>query len=390
MWPCAPLGSRPAFRLFAGTAALTTLLVSACTQGTPRPGDHFPADGRALFPDLEAVVGLPDQPREGATSEFWEWWGDGQAELSGYRLTLNRYGDPREAELALIYVTEPHDRRSWIKDDDARGRNRVEVLKLNSNAFFLTGIYPYGVMTSVFSPVDRYREERFQPVRIVHSAQEWCGAYSHMVWPGPDRLRSLRLSYFAGEDERVADLAAEPGTLYEDALLIQLRELDGPFAGGGEWEGWVVPALWRVRAGHGDPSPVRARITREEGVGEIPVQAHPGEGFSFGGSAAARPETVSSPSTSAVPVTRFTLEAGDYRRVIDVERDHPRRILGWTTSTGEEAVILATERLPYWRLNRLGDESYRELLGLSPRGILPPGAGNPSQDPPDAGDGPVC
>jgi hypothetical protein len=363
MWPCARLGPGPGFRLFAGAAALTPLLVSACTQGTPRPGDAFPADGRALFPDLEEVVGLPDQPREGASSEFWEWWGDGQAELSGYRLTLDRYGDPREAELALIYVTEPHDRRTWIKDDDARGRNRVEVLKLNFNAFFLTGIYPYGVMASVFSPVDRYREERFQPVRIVHSAQEWCGAYSHMVWPGPDRLRSLRLSYFAGEDERVADLAAEPGTLYEDALLIQLRELDGPFAGGGEWEGWLVPALWRVRAGHGEPTPVRARITREEGVREIPA---------------------------AVPVTRFTLEAGDYRRVIEVERDHPRRILGWTTSTGEEAVILASERLPYWRLNRLGDESYRELLGLSSRGIVPPGAAERGSPPPEVGSGPVC
>jgi hypothetical protein len=318
------------------------------------------------------VVALPEQPREGATSEFWEWWGDGRGELSGYRLTLPRYRQSREAELALIYVTEPHDRRSWIKDDDARGRNRVEVLKLNSNAFFLAGIYPYAVMTSVFAPVDRYRDEAFQPVRIVHSAQEWCGAYSHLVWPGADRFRSLRLSYFAGEDERVADVPVEPGALYEDALLIQLRELDGPFAGGGVWEGWLVPALWRVRAGHGDPGPVRARITRTE----------------------ANRETTGDEGRGSVPVTRFTLEAGEYRRVLDVERDHPRRILGWTTSDGEEAELLASERLPYWQLNRLGDESWREALGLSPRGIIPPGGAAPGPDsspqPPTEGGVPLC
>jgi|GEM_PF-74061 len=365
---------------------LLLIALAGCSPGNSWTGDAYPSDGRAVFPDLADVVGLPDQPREGASSRFWEWWGDGQAELSGYRLTLPRYRESREAELALIYVTEPHDRRSWIKDDDAEGRNRVEVLKLNFNAFFLTGIYPYGVMTSVFAPVDRYRAERFQPVRIVHSAQEWCGAYSHLVWPGPDRFRSLRLSYFAGEDERVADVAVEDATLYEDALLIQLRELDGPFAEGRDWEGPLVPALWRVRAGHGDPAPVEARITRREASREGP-----------GGE---------------VPVTRFTVEAGEYRRVIDVERDHPRRILGWTTSAGEEAELLATERLPYWRLNQLGDESYREALGLSPEGILPPGASGGSRGfeprspegasgtevppaaglrpPPGPGEGPVC
>jgi hypothetical protein len=354
------------------SAGLALLLVPSCSPGSFGPGDSFPPEGKAVFPDLARVVALPDQPREGASSEFWEWWGDGRGELSGYRLTLPRYRQSREAELALIYVTEPHDRRSWIKDDDARGRNRVEVLKLNSNAFFLAGIYPYAVMTSVFAPVDRYRDEAFQPVRIVHSAQEWCGAYSHLVWPGADRFRSLRLSYFAGEDERVADVPVEPGTLYEDALLVQLREMDGPFAGGGEWEGWLVPALWRVRAGHGDPGPVRARITRAE----------------------ASRETTGDEGRGSVPVTRFTLEAGEYRRVLDVERDHPRRILGWTTSDGEEAELLASERLPYWQLNRLGDESWREALGLSPRGIIPPGGEGPASDssprPPGEEGVPLC
>lgn len=344
--------------------ALLAVVTVACSPGAPPPGDAFPAEGRALFTDLASVVRLPEHPVRGASSEFWEWWGDGHGELSGYRLTLDRYGEPREAELAMIYVTEPHDRRSWIKDDDVRSPDRVEVLKLNVNVSFLAGIYPYAVMTSVFAPVDRFRDEGFQPVRIVHSAQEWCGAYSHRVWPGPDRLRSLRLSYFAGEDERIAEVPVDRTTLYEDALFIQLRELDGAFAGGGDWNGTLVPRLWRVRAGHGDPAPVPARITRGEGVRETP--------------------------DGPVPVTRFRIEAGDYASTVDVEREWPRRILGWTTSTGEEAELQGSVRLPYWELNRLGDESHREALGLSPLGIVPPGASDAPPTRSDDREGPAC
>jgi hypothetical protein len=336
--------------LLAAVVVLSFVVVLTACQlpGTGSTGGTGSEGGRPLFGDLAGFTQLPDRPSASASSEFWEWWGDGRGELSGYRMTLQRYGEPREAELALIYVTEPHDRRTWIKDDHVTAPDRVEVLKLNRNAAFLTGSYPYAVMTSVFAPVDRYRAEAFSPVRIVHQAQEWCGAYSHLMWPGRDRFRSLRLSYFAQHGERVREVEVPPGTLYEDALLVQLRELDGPFADGEDWEGMLVPELWRVRSGHGSADPVAATITRDEGVREMPGEE--------------------------VPVTRFTLESDGYWRVFEVERAAPRRILGWTTSTGEEAEILATERLAYWEMNGLGDETVREALGLSSLGIVPPGS----------------
>ncbi|MEX2529336.1 MAG: hypothetical protein WD960_01070 [Gemmatimonadota bacterium] len=336
---CRPFGLVPLFLV------ILLPLLGACRL--PGPGAEAEGTERPLFSDLAAFTQLPERPVASASSEFWEWWGDGRAELSGYQMTVQHYGEPREAELALIYVTEPHDRRTWIKDDDASSPERVEVLKLNRNAAFLTGSYPYAVMTSVFAPVDRYRDEAFAPVRIVHQAQEWCGAYSHLVWPGRNRFRSLRLSYFAQHGERIREVDVPGEVLYEDALLVQLRELDGPFAGGGDWEGLLVPELWRVRSMHGSVDPVPATIVREEGIRRMGQEEH--------------------------PITRFTLESDGYRRIFEVEREVPRRVLGWTTSTGEEAEILATERLPYWELNRLGDESVREALGLSPHGLLPPG-----------------
>ncbi len=328
-------------------AACALLFLGACAPEGDAYGGEGAVDERPLFPDLAQFSGLPDDPLEGASSDFWEWWGDGRAELSGYRLTLGRYGEPREAELALIYVTEPHDRRTWIKDDDVQSPHRVEMLKLISSVKFLTGIYPYSVMTSTFAPVDRYREQAFSPVRIAHSVQEWCGSYSQTLWPGPEGFRSLRLSYFAHEGERVREVDAQGELVYEDALLIQLRELDGAFAGGGDWEGLLVPELWRFRTRHAGTDPVPAHIQREEAVREDPVLGE-------------------------VPVTRFTLSTDDYMRTFDVEREEPRRVLGWTTSLGDEASLLATERLDYWRLNRLGDEAYREALGLSPLAAVPP------------------
>ncbi|TVR50823.1 MAG: hypothetical protein EA421_16605 [Gemmatimonadales bacterium] len=333
----------PRFLALMGMVALAPTLMG-CASESPIPG---PSGGEgALLPDLATFTGLPAAPRASASSAFWDHWGDGRAELSGYRVTIPRYGAPREGEMALIYVTEPHDRRSWIKDDDATSPHRVEVLKLIRSFQFLTGIYPYSVFSSVFSPVDRWGGEPFHPVRIHLDVQEWCGSVSHRVWPAQDRLRSLRLSYFASEGETLREVALPEGTLFEEALLIQLRELDGPFHEGGDWEGWLVRELWSLRTGHGPVEPVRARISR------------------------------SSATRGAVPVTRFQIEAEGYQRTIDVEEAAPRRILGWETSTGEVAELLTTERLAYWSLNRLGDEGVREELGLSPEGFLPPGGGS--------------
>ena len=139
-----------------------------------------------VAPEGAEFTGLAAEPEASASSEFWDHWGDGQAEMSSYGATVQRYGEPREGELVLIYVTEPHDRRRWIKDDDAEAPNRVEVLKLNLSLKFLTGIYPYSVMTSVFSPVDDWGMERFQPAKIGQSFQEWCGHHLHQLWPGAD------------------------------------------------------------------------------------------------------------------------------------------------------------------------------------------------------------
>lgn len=315
------------------SAVLCSIALHACT--------HHDADAPART-TTSSHPALAARPSARASAEFWRTWGDGRAELSGYRATVMRYGAPREAEIVLIYVTEPLDRATLIKDDEASAR-ALPVLKLNFSEKFQTGIYPYSLLTSVFAPVDGYFSTRFTPVKLTLSAQEWCGHVFYGVWPGQAAYEEQLISYFTSEGEHTESVEAPPGTLYEDALFIQLRELDGPFAGGGDWSGSLVPRLWNARRAHVPLRPMAARITRARGG-------------------------------AGIAIDRFTLTYGVVVRTFDVEQDGSKRLVAWTVNDGERAEILRTARLPYWTLNGPGGESYREQLGLPatpPQGPAP-------------------
>jgi len=86
-------------------AALLALAPSGCSHGTANAAPERPTHARAS---------LPARPHGRATAAFWQHWGDGLAELSGYRATVMRYGAPREAEIVLVYVTEPLDRATLV------------------------------------------------------------------------------------------------------------------------------------------------------------------------------------------------------------------------------------------------------------------------------------
>ena len=307
------------------------LLALGCTRPVAAPTPAQPHETQR-FPSF------PARPTASASAAFNARWGDGRAELTGYRATVNRYGELRPAEVMLLYVTEPMSRRTWIKDDDAPAADRVGVLKLNASLKFQTGVYPYSVLTSVFAPVDRWRAEAFAPVKISISVQEWCGHVFFEAWPGEDRFTADVRSYFASEGEGHEEVATPANALYEDALLIQLRELDGPFAGGRDWHGAVVPSLWNNRRAHRPLRPVEGSITRTR------------------------------TNVEGAEVNRFELRYGDYTRTFDVETAEAHRVVAWRSSDGEEARALRTTRMPYWQHNHNGDARRREEFGLPVEG----------------------
>ena len=54
------------------------------------------------YPALAAAVLLAGS---GASAQdFWKHWGDGQAELSGYRLTQPRYGAARAERPSVLFA----------------------------------------------------------------------------------------------------------------------------------------------------------------------------------------------------------------------------------------------------------------------------------------------
>ncbi len=314
---------------------LLALALAGCSADSAAQSDAADLSDEPRGPG--AMADLPEQPQAGASSEFWDHWGDGKAELASYRGEINRYGELRDATSVLVYVTEPHDRRTWVKDDSVEGKNRVEVIKLNRVLKFQTGIYPYSVMTSIFSPVADWGRRRFQPTKVTLTAQEWCGHVFHGMWPGNESFLYESRSYFPEQGDSRQTIETAENTLYQDALPIQLRELDGEFNDGETWSGTLVPSLWRGREGHTEPTPVEATIEREE------------------------------TTLDETPVTRFTLTYDDVEVVYDIEREYPHRLVRWTHSDGSHLRLQESTRLPYWKLNEPGDESYREELGLEPK-----------------------
>lgn len=63
--------------------------------------------------------------------------------------------------------------------------------------------------------------------------------------------------------------------------------------------------------------------------------------------------------------------ANGRRGVFHIEREYPHRIVRWLWEGGDGAALhesgelTGSARLAYWKLNREGDESYLEQLGLT-------------------------
>ena len=89
-----------------------------------------------------------------------------------------RYGEIHEGDAVLVFVTEEINPALQVKADYS-GPENVPILKLNAVRKFFTGIYPYSIMTSVFTPMDVLKYPL--PLKITSSSQEWCGhVYTQM------------------------------------------------------------------------------------------------------------------------------------------------------------------------------------------------------------------
>jgi hypothetical protein len=275
-----------------------------------------------------------------AAQDFWKHWGDGNAELNGYRLEQPRYGSVRSGTAVMIFVTEDFDDAARVKNE-GRGEPQGEVfpvLKLNHVRDFQTGIYDYNVMTSVF-----LRVRRGWPVRKVSfSSQEWCGHVWDQLLPRDGGVQQTWHSYFQAEADGQRRLELPEGAVFGDAVPLLVRDWTGEWVKPGESREvpWL-PTLLEARFAHLPVAWGRATVSRSASPREVKVPA----------------------GTFSVEEWRVAVAGGGTTTWL-VEAEAPWRIVGWSGGDGEKGELLGTTRLPYWQLNGPEGEAKLKELGL--------------------------
>ncbi|MBR9974894.1 MAG: septum formation inhibitor Maf [Bacteroidetes bacterium] len=281
-------------------------------------------------------------PGVAPTPAFNGHWRQGKAEISRFELEQERYGEIRQGEAMLVYVVEPFLPETQVKYEGHPAPDRHEsVLKLNLTRKFHTGIYPYSMMTSVFSPLS---DPGGHPYKITQSSQEWCGHTFTQVNNRGDHFDVRSFSYFQDEgDERFR----MDSTITEDELWMRVR-LDPASLHTGTVS--IIPRLDHQRMRH---TGFRAET------------------------ATARVRRISDAGSSDAAVLEYELRYAELPRVLRLrfEEDFPHRIVGWEEELrkgdGDDAIVLTTRaRLTnemmsdYWNRNSHADSTLRKELGM--------------------------
>ncbi len=267
-------------------------------------------------------------------SEFGSYWFSSSAEISRYALEQSRYGETRGGDAVLIFVTEDFLPEKQVKADEPdRARSgALPILKMNFTKRFFTGVYPYSIMTSVFTPIDLSAHPR--TLKSTTSVQEWCG-HTFLQLNHRDGDYEVRgYSYFESEGDRSFTL---DGAWLEDGIWTLIR-LDPSAVPRGKVP--MIPGGEQHRLLHRPLEILDAALDVEAGPGGLST-------------------------------CRIEYSAAGRTLAIRFQTAFPHRIEGWeeTLRTGgktltTKATRTHTERLDYWKHNAVADDPLRSRLGL--------------------------
>ena len=177
-------------------------------------------------------------PKTKLSDDFKNYWYNGEAEITSYKLEQACYGELREGTAVLVFVTEDFLPDAQVKAD-SYSENNIPVLKLNATKNFNTGIYPYSIMQSTFYPVANNQHA----LKISTSVQEWCG-HVYTQLNNRDTFEVTSHSYFQGEADENFKLEK---TWTENELWTKLR-INPKSLPVGEID--LIPSLESVRLNH--------------------------------------------------------------------------------------------------------------------------------------------
>lgn len=271
------------------------------------------------------------EPKKPLSQEFKAYWYAGEAEITSYKLEQARYGELREGNAVLIYVTEPFLPEIQVKADNPANSN-IPVLKLNATKNFLTGIYPYSIMSSTFYPV----YDNKHAIKTSLSMQEWCG-HVYAQLNNREQFEITSHSYFENEADQnlVLDKVLLENEIW-NKIRINPRDLPQ-----GEIE--LLPSLEFFRLKHGKIQAQQAFATLEE----------------FNG------------------LSTYTIDYKNIERKLSItfSSNFPFEIEEWTeeyvSGFGPNAKLMKSKatklkslKTPYWRQNSVIDTKLRKELDL--------------------------
>jgi hypothetical protein len=276
--------------------------------------------------------------------QFQEYWYSSKAELSRYSLEQARYGEVHKGDAVFIFVTETMNPNKQVKADRP-GPGDIPVLKLNAVRKFFTGIYPYSVMTSSFTPVEANKYPL--PLKVTATTQEWCGhVYLQMNLNG-DQYKVQSYSYFEKEGDQQFQLEK---AIPEDAIWSRIRIAPTTLPQG---EFLLIPAAMYVRFAHRPMEALKA-------MGKL--------------------EAVHEKSPKGLSMVRYTINIEEKQRMIQIcfEREFPYRIQKWTDThrglhrQAPKTITTRAERthtlnIDYWKHHNNRDRGLLKRLGLGPR-----------------------
>ena len=307
------------------------LLLASCTADSRVSDDPeaVTTDPGVLTPE-DAVKTHPD---------FGSYWYQGLAELNRYELEQSRYGEIHKGEAVLIFVTEDFLEDVQVKYEGHGPRDTaLSVLKLNSYRRFYTGLYPYTMMTSSFTPT---RGGDSLPLKVTTTSQEWCGSTFAQANLRGDSYELHGRSYFQQEGDWSSTIDK---AVLEDGLWAQVRR-DPEKLPTGELS--VVPGSHYTRLVHKPYEAVAATATLSEATTD--------------------------PAWSEAPIRIYSVEYPAHQRTVNIyfTEAFPHQIVGWEEIYPGFGPKLTTRAKlthamleDYWSHHNNADTPLRSCLGL--------------------------
>lgn len=275
-------------------------------------------------PDLSQEIWQPSE-------EFKKFWFKGEAEVASFDLQQSRYGDIHQGHAVMIFVAEDFSLSKQVKLDypQGAGSDKASVMKLNMVKKFNTGIYPYSMMLSAFTPIER----GYQPhsLKTSSSIQEWCGhVYTQMnLMEDAYSLKEYSYFEFEGDSEREVEIS-----LLEDEIWNLIR-LDPALLPVGTQS--IIPGAFDSRLRHKRINPVRADLKLSE--------------------------------ANAEGLREYSISYSSGRTLaISFDAAFPHRIMGWkeTLPSGQQTIASRKtgRMIDYWTRNDPGDSYLRDELSL--------------------------